>query len=139
MNQYVTGAIIRKLREEKGMTQSELAGKLFVSDKTVSKWESGKGYPDISLLESIASVLSVSVTELLCGKAISNVNVSGNILRSKFYVCPVCGNIIHSMGEAVITCHGVLLTPAQLRKATSATKSSSRAWRTSISCASSTT
>lgn len=113
MNQYVTGAIIRKLREEKGMTQSELAGKLFVSDKTVSKWESGKGYPDISLLESIASVLCVSVTELLCGKAISNVNVSGNMLRSKFYVCPVCGNIIHSMGEAVITCHGVQLTPAQ--------------------------
>lgn len=113
MNQYVTGAIIKKLREEKQMTQAELAKHLFVSDKTVSKWESGKGYPDISLLGSIAGVLGVSVTELLCGKAISNVNVSGNMLRSKFYVCPVCGNVIHSMGEAVITCHGLLLTPAQ--------------------------
>ncbi len=116
MNQYVTGAIIRKLREEKQMTQSDLAARLFVSDKTVSKWESGKGYPDISLLESIASVLGVSVTELLCGRAVSNVNVCGNMLRSKFYVCPVCGNIIHSMGEAVMTCHGVLLTPAQMEE-----------------------
>ena len=40
-------------------------------------------------------------------------NVSANMLRSKFYVCPVCGNVIHSMGEAVIHCHGVLLTPGQ--------------------------
>ncbi len=41
MNQYVTGAIIKKLREEKKMTQLELAGKLCVSEKTVSKWENG--------------------------------------------------------------------------------------------------
>jgi len=113
MNSTVTGAMIRELREKKGMTQSELAEKLFVSDKTVSKWENAKGYPDISLWESIASALDVSVSELLSGKAISNVNISANMLRSKFYVCPVCGNVIHSMGEAVIHCHGVQLTPAQ--------------------------
>ena len=113
MNQYITGAIIRELREKKGLTQAELAEKLFVSDKTVSKWENGKGYPDMSLLEPIASVFGVSVAELLCGKAISNVNVSANMLRSKFYVCPVCGNAIHSMGEALIHCHGVQLTPCQ--------------------------
>ena len=112
MNQYVTGAIIRELREKRGLTQSELAEKLFVSDKTVSKWENGKGYPDISLLEPIAAVFGISVTELLSGKAVSNVNVSANMLRSKFYVCPICGNVIHSMGEAVISCHGVQLTPA---------------------------
>ena len=113
MDQYVTGAIIRELREKKGLTQAELAEKLFVSDKTVSKWENGKGYPDISLLEPIARVFGVSVAELLAGRTVSNVNVSGNMLRSKFYVCPVCGNVIHSMGEAVVNCHGVLLTPAQ--------------------------
>lgn len=113
MNQYVTGAIIKELREKKNMTQAELAEKLFVSDKTVSKWENGKGYPDISLLEPIAAVFGVSVAELLSGKAVENVNVSANMLRSKFYVCPVCGNAIHSMGEAVINCHGVLLAPAQ--------------------------
>ena len=113
MNQYITGAVIRELREKKQLTQAELAEKLHVSDKAVSKWENGKGYPDISLLESIAAVFDISVAELLSGRTISNMNVSANMMRSKFYVCPVCGNAIHSMGEAVIHCHGVQLTPAQ--------------------------
>lgn len=113
MNQYITGTMIRELREKKNLTQAELAEKLYVSDKTVSKWENGKGYPDISLLEPIAQIFGISVAELLSGKTVSNVNVSANMLRSKFYVCPVCGNLFHTMGEAVITCHGVLLTPAQ--------------------------
>lgn len=113
MNQYVTGAVIRKLREKNNMTQAELAVRLNVSDKTISKWETAKGYPDISLLEPIAKVFGISITELISGNAVSNVNVSANMLRSRFYVCPVCGNVIHTMGEAVINCHGVLLTPAQ--------------------------
>lgn len=113
MNQYVTGAMIKALREKRGLTQAELAEKLFISDKTVSKWENAKGYPDIALLEPIAKVFGISIAELMSGKAVSNVNVSANMMRSKFYVCPVCGNVIHSMGEAVINCHGVLLEPAQ--------------------------
>ena len=116
MNQYITGTMIRELREKKNLTQAELAEKLYVSDKTVSKWENGKGYPDISLLEPIAQVFGISVAELLSGKTVSNVNVSANMLRSKFYVCPVCGNLFHTMGEAVITCHGVQLTPAQVEE-----------------------
>ena len=113
MNQYVTGAVIKELREKVHFTQAQLAAKLNVSDKTISKWETAKGYPDISLLEPIAKVFGISVTELISGNAVKNVNVSANMLRSKFYVCPVCGNVIHSMGEAVINCHGVLLTPCQ--------------------------
>lgn len=113
MNQYVTGAVIKELREKKHLTQAELAEKLCVSDKTISKWETAKGYPDISLLEPIAKILEVSITELITGNAVNNVNVSANMLRSKFYVCPVCGNVIHSMGEAVIHCHGILLSPCQ--------------------------
>jgi len=113
MNQYLTGAMIRELREKNHMTQAELAEKLFVSDKTISKWENGKGYPDISLLEAIAAAFEISVAELLSGRTVNNVNISGNMLRSKFYVCPVCGNVVHSMGETVIYCHGVPLTPAQ--------------------------
>lgn len=112
MDKYITGAVIKGLRENKGLTQAELAERLNVSDKTVSKWETGKGYPDITLLEPIALVFGVSIAELLSGNAISNMNVSGNMLRSKFYICPICGNIIHSMGEASIHCHGILLTPA---------------------------
>ena len=113
MNQYVTCAVIKELREKNRMTQTELAERLGVSDKAISKWETAKGYPDISLLEPLASVLGVSVTELISGNAVSNVNVSANMLRSKFYVCPVCGNVIHSMGEAVIHCHGISLSPCQ--------------------------
>ena len=77
------------------MTQAELAEKLCVSDKTISKWGTAKGYPDISLLEPIEKVFGVSITELISGNAINNVNVSANMLRSNFYVCPVCGNTIH--------------------------------------------
>lgn len=110
MNQYVTGTVIKELRERNKLTQSQLADKLGVSDKTISKWETGKGYPDISLLEPIADAFSISITELISGNMVCNSNVSANVLKSKFYVCPICGNIIHSMGEAVINCHGVLMT-----------------------------
>lgn len=113
MNPYVTGNVIKELREKCQLTQVELAEKIGVSDKTVSKWETAKGYPDISLLEPIAKALGVSMTELVTGNTVSNVNVSANMLRSKFYVCPICGNIIHSMGEAVMQCHGILLSPCQ--------------------------
>lgn len=117
MNQYVTGAVIRELREKNKMTQLQLAERLGVSDKTVSKWETAKGYPDITLLEPIAEVFKISVTELISGNTVHNANVSANMLRSKFYVCPVCGNVIHSMGEAAIQCHGILLTPLEAEPA----------------------
>ncbi len=113
MNQYVTGTVIKKLREKNHMTQAELAEKLCVTDKTISKWETAKGYPDISLLESIARVFEISITELISGNKVTNTNVSANMIRSKFYVCPICGNVIHSMGEAVINCHGIVLLPLE--------------------------
>jgi len=113
MNQYVTGAVIKELREKYHLTQVELAEKLNLSDKTISKWETAKGYPDISLLEPIAKVFGISVTELISGNTVRNMNISANMMRSKFYVRPVCGNCIHSMGEAVIQCHGIMLTPCQ--------------------------
>ena len=113
MNQYVTGTVIKELIEKNNMTQLQLAEKLGVSDKSISKWECFRGYPDISLLESIAKVFKISVTELISGNAIQNANVSANMLRSKFYVCPVCGNVIHSMGETAIHCHGIQLMPLE--------------------------
>lgn len=70
MNQYVTGTIIKELREQRKLTQLQLAEQLGVSDKTVSKWETGKGYPDITLLEPIAEVFRISVTELISGNTI---------------------------------------------------------------------
>lgn len=109
MDHYVTGAVIRSLREKLGMTQAELAGKLCVSDKAVSKWENGRGFPDVSLLEPLGQALHISVAELLCGQAVVNGNRAANMLKSRFYVCPVCGNAIFARGEAVISCCGIQL------------------------------
>lgn len=113
MNQYVTGAVIRKLREQKNMTQAELAEVLQVSDKAISKWETGHGYPDITLLEPLAVALGISVLELLSGEEIQNTNRCANMLRSLWYVCPVCGNVIHSTGQAMVCCCGIALPPME--------------------------
>ena len=64
------GAFLTQLRKEKGMTQKELAEQLYVSDKAVSKWERAQSLPDISLLQPMAEILGVSVTELLSGRTI---------------------------------------------------------------------
>lgn len=109
MDHYVTGSVIRALREKQGMTQAELAEQLCVSDKTVSKWETGRGFPDVSLLEPLGRALHISVPELLCGQAIVNRNRSANMFRSRFYVCPVCGNVIFARGDAMISCCGIQL------------------------------
>ena len=109
MNQYITGAMIKRLRENKHMTQQQLASKLNVSDKTISKWENSRGYPDISLIESLANTLDVSIIELFTGENIVNTNKSSNMRKMKFYVCPICGNIIQSTGEAVVSCCGIVL------------------------------
>jgi len=106
---YITGETIKRLREKKKLTQSELAQRIHVSSKTISKWETNKGLPDISILSDLAAALSVSVPELLTGDVAENRNVSANMKRSKFYVCPVCGNVIHSMGEGAFSCCGIRL------------------------------
>ncbi|MFA7068931.1 MAG: helix-turn-helix domain-containing protein, partial [Acidaminococcaceae bacterium] len=109
MTNYVTGNMIRSLREKKGYTQKQLAELLNVSDKTVSKWETQKGLPDISLLEPISKTLSISIAGLLSGEWVINKNRSGNMLRTKFYVCPVCGNVIQALGEGAFSCCGITL------------------------------
>ncbi len=117
MNQYITGSMIKRLREDRGMTQLQLAEKLNVSDKAISKWETGRGYPDISLIEPLAASLGVSVIELFAGQHVVNTNRSFHLLRTKFYVCPLCGNVIHSFGEAVVSCCGITLPPLEAENA----------------------
>ena len=109
MNTYITGTAIRQLRESRGLTQAELAEKIGVSSKTVSKWETAKGLPDISLLQPLAQALGVSVIELMDGRKIINRNVSANMMRGKFYVCPICGNVIQAAGSALVSCCGITL------------------------------
>ena len=109
MDHYVTGAVIKSLREAKGLTQEALAERIYVSAKAVSKWETGKGFPDISLLGPLAKALDISVIELLNGEDIRNRNRAFNMLKSVFSVCPACGNVIFATGEAVISCCGIVL------------------------------
>ena len=116
MNNYVTGKIIKELREKQNITQSQLANIINVSDKTISKWETGKGLPDISLIEPLSKALKVSVIELMNGEYITNHNKASNMLKSSFSVCPICGNIIHTMGESVNTCCGILLPVLEAEK-----------------------
>ncbi|MCI1722464.1 MAG: helix-turn-helix domain-containing protein [Lachnospiraceae bacterium] len=113
MNSYVTGKTIKDLREKKELTQKQLADMISVSDRAVSKWETQKGLPDITLLEPLSQALGVTVSELLSGECIENRNRSANMLRSRFYVCPVCGNVIHAMGEGSFSCCGITLPPVQ--------------------------
>ena len=117
MDNYVTGTAIRSLRETKGMTQEELAAHIHVSAKAVSKWETGKGFPDVSLLEPLAEALGISVIELLSGCTVRNRNRAGNMLRGILYVCPVCGNVIRAAGEAVVSCCGITLPPLEAEEA----------------------
>lgn len=109
MDTYITGSTIKRLREKKSITQAQLADILGVSSKAVSKWETAKGFPDITLIEPLAKALSVSVIELMSGDTVINKNISSNMLRSKLYVCPICNNIMSAVGDAVISCCGITL------------------------------
>ena len=117
MNTYVTGSTIKQLREKRKLTQAELAEKIVVSSKTVSKWETAKGLPDISLLQPLAQALGISVIELMNGRQIQNNNVSANMLCSKFYVCPICGNVIYALGNTVVSCCGITLPALEAEEA----------------------
>ena len=113
MAAYLTAETIKSLRERRGLTQRALADAVGVTDKAVSKWESGRGLPDVSLVEPLSSALGISVAELLTGDVRQNANRSANLMRSKFYVCPVCGNVIHALGEGSFSCCGVHLVPCE--------------------------
>ncbi len=117
MDRYVTGAMIKRLREERKMTQQQLADKMTVSCKTISKWETGRGYPDISLVEPLAESLGVSIIELFAGEDVTNTNRAFNMTRMRLYVCPVCGNIVAAVGEAVVSCCGIVLPPLEAEPA----------------------
>ena len=117
MSSYVTGTMIRMLREKRKLTQKQLSEKLSVSDKTISKWETGRGLPDVSLLEPLAESLQVSVAELLRGEWAENRNRAGNVIRSRFAVCPLCGNVIWAMGEGSFSCCGVSLPALEAEEA----------------------
>lgn len=116
MDHYITGNTIRMLREKREYTQKELGDILAVSDKTISKWENGRGYPDISILTPLANALGVNIAELITGNVIQNSNRSSNMKKINFYVCPMCGNVIHSVGEVLVSCCGIELPVLEIEE-----------------------
>ena len=111
------GALIFRLRKEKGLTQKQVADCLNLSDKTVSKWERGLGCPDVNLLGELSNLFEVNIEKILNGNLEPNAPDSGNIKRMKFYVCPSCGNVITNTGNAEISCCGRKLPPLTAKPA----------------------
>lgn len=117
MNCVKVGEVIRLLRSEKGMTQKQLAEKMNLSDKTVSKWERGLGCPDVSLLTELSKILDVDISTLLSGELSADDFTGGNMKNTKFYVCPQCGNVTLCTGNAGVVCCGRKLEPLAVKKA----------------------
>lgn len=117
MNNEKVGKLIYTLRKEKNMTQKELAELMFISDRTISKWERAQGCPDISLLRHLSEIFGVNIEKLLEGDLQPNSVDGGNMKRVKFYVCPYCGNIITATGSGEISCCGRKLEPLKVRPA----------------------
>ncbi|WP_088226796.1 helix-turn-helix domain-containing protein [Desulfosporosinus sp. FKB] len=117
MQNVKVGSIIRTLRIEKGMSQKQLADKMNISDKTISKWERGLGCPDISLLAELSDLLEVDIGTLLSGDLVANNFVGGNMKKSKYYICPVCNNISLCTGNAELSCCGRKLEEQIMHKA----------------------
>ena len=117
MDNVKIGNLINKLRKEKGMTQLQLAERLHISDKTVSKWERGQGCPDVSLLTDLSRVFGVDLEKLLSGQLDTNEETGGNMKKLNFYVCPECGNVITAMTDVGISCCGKKLQPLEAVKA----------------------
>jgi len=116
MDSKKIGSLIYQLRKDKSMTQKQIADKLNISDKAISKWERGQGLPDISLLGELSKVLDISVEQLLSGEITLNESVGGNMNKLKFYICNQCNNLITSTGNATISCCGKILEPLSASK-----------------------
>ena len=116
MDQEKVGGIIKTLRKDRGMTQLELALCLNVTDRAVSKWERGLGCPDISLLTKLSEIFSVDIGSIIDGDMEENDKRSGNMKKTKFYVCPICGNIITASENTNVSCCGRKLEGLEEKK-----------------------
>lgn len=106
MDLQKTGMLLATLRKQKGLTQKEIADKLGITPKTVSKWETGHGFPDVATVSSLAEILGVSEQTVLSGKLEIGRGESGNMKKTKFYVCPTCGSFLTGTANSQIVCCG---------------------------------
>ena len=106
MNLSKNGKLLCDLRKAKGMTQKEVADILGIVPKTVSKWETGHGFPDVSTVSALADILGVSEKTILSGDLEQNLESANNMKRTKFYVCPHCGSFLQGTGNGQVVCCG---------------------------------
>jgi len=116
------GMFIKNLRKEKGFTQKQLADKMGISDKTISKWERGCGMPDVSLWKDLSDVLGANIEDILKGETEHNSFANGNMKNIKYYICPVCNNLTISTATAGVYCCGRKLENITAAKADENTK-----------------
>ncbi len=110
------GRLIAQLRREKGLTQKDIAQALNISNKTVSKWECGLGCPDVSLWADLSMILEADMAQMMEGEITLNRPDTGNINKSRFYVCPSCQNVLVSTGSSSIFCCGRKLEQLALQQ-----------------------
>ena len=112
MNTENIGALISKLRKEKGMTQQELADKLKITDKAVSKWERGLACPDISILPQVAEILGVNVDDILSNpqthKWHSFKELDKDDIKEMFFLLCRCTSLALAVGGLIIYLIGKL-------------------------------
>ncbi len=114
MDLIKNGKLLYDLRKSKGMTQKQVAEILGVVPKTVSKWETGRGFPDVSTLSALAEILGVSEKTILSGDLETNKAEAGNMKRAKFYICPDCGSFMQGTGNSQVVCCGKQIDPLKV-------------------------
>ena len=112
MNAEQIGALLQTLRTGAGYTQRQVAQALCVTEQAVSKWERGKGCPDLALMPALADFYGVDLRALLAGRLQASAQ-GGNMRDLKFYICPQCGNLAVQLGSAELSCCGRPLAAQQ--------------------------
>lgn len=109
MDNIQIGQRIRAARLGKNMTQQQLGEALGISGKAVSKWETGRGAPEVDCLPRLSTILGLDLSALLEGQREEQEMVNGNFKKMKFYVCPHCGNLVVSAERGDFSCCGHVL------------------------------
>ncbi len=121
MNTNKTGAYIRQKRSKLGLTQKELANRINCTDKAISRWETGRGFPDVSILELLSKELGVTVNELMLGEDISHeeykrksdeiivsiIKASKKKINLLLMIVIILFDIFFSLGEYAPTLRGI--------------------------------
>ena len=100
---------IKTLRKRAGLTQVQLAEGIGVSSKTVSKWETGRGFPDVGIIQELAKVLNTTSDVLLCGNAKTNTKKTKDMKKLSVYHCLICNSLVYKIGNGNLSCCGNLL------------------------------